>query len=103
LKESLGSWFESIEQNIAGKQLDIEQMAGKRLDIEQISAKRLEDPQNVADGFNNYFGNVGSSLANQIGNTNVCVSDSLPSSNPHSAFFEDTDSRQYLQEKAGHN
>jgi len=55
------------------------------------------DPQNVADGFNNYFSNVGSSLANQIGNANVCVLDSFPPSNPHSAFFEDTDSREAMK------
>jgi len=49
-----------------------------------------------AKGFNYYFSNVGSTLSNRIGKTDVSIFDSLPQRCAHSAFFESTDHEEVL-------
>ena len=57
----------------------------------------VSDPKDISNEFNKYFSTVGSTLANQIGNTHVSIFDSLPPSTSQSAFFENTDREEVLK------
>ena len=84
-----------VKDNLAKTWKVINEMCGKKCLHKQVNKikvndKIIDDPQLIANQFNDYFANVGSSLAKNIPRSTKLPSDFLKGSFPNSMFLQPT-------------